>query len=74
MTPPRELAARRFLFALLIASFALVAYVAWPLATSLLLAAVLAVVLAPIQRRLTGWLLNRPSVQAFLWPAVEDER
>ena len=62
--PPRELAARRFLFALLIASLALVGYVAWPLATALLLAAVLAVVLAPVQRRLTRWLGGRRGVAA----------
>jgi predicted PurR-regulated permease PerM len=61
---PRELAARRFLFALLIASLALVAYVAWPLATALLLAAVLAVVLAPLQRRLTRWLRGRRGLAA----------
>ena len=61
---PREVAARRFLFALLIASLALVAYVAWPLATALLLAAVLAVVLAPLQRRLTRWLRGRRAVAA----------
>jgi predicted PurR-regulated permease PerM len=58
MATPRELAARRFLFALLIVSLALVGYVAWPLATALLLAGVLAVVLAPLQmwlsRRLGG--------------------
>jgi predicted PurR-regulated permease PerM len=60
----REVAARRFLFALLIASLALVAYVAWPLATALLLAAVLAVVLAPLQRRLTRWLRGRRSLAA----------
>ncbi len=62
--PPRELAARRFLFALLIASLALVGYVAWPLATALLLAAVLAVVLAPLQQRLTRWLGGRRGVAA----------
>ena len=62
--PPRELAARRFLFALLIGSLALVGYVAWPLATALLLAAVLAVVLAPLQRRLTRWLRGRRGLAA----------
>src|SRR5918998_6727826 len=61
---PREIAARRFLFALLIASLGLVAWVAWPLATALLLAAVLAVVLAPLQRRLTRWLGGRRGVAA----------
>jgi predicted PurR-regulated permease PerM len=64
MASARELAARRFLFALLIASLAVVGYVAWPLATSLLLAGVLAVVLAPLQRRLTGWLGGRRGVAA----------
>jgi predicted PurR-regulated permease PerM len=61
---PRELAARRFLFALLIGSLALVVYVAWPLATALLLAAVLAVVLAPLQRRLTRWLRGHRAIAA----------
>jgi predicted PurR-regulated permease PerM len=61
---PRELAARRFLFALLIASLALVAWVAWPLATALLLAGVLAVVLAPLQRRLVRWLGGRRGIAA----------
>jgi predicted PurR-regulated permease PerM len=60
----RELAARRFLFVALIASLALVAYVAWPLATALLLAAVLAAVLAPMQRRLSGWMGGRRALAA----------
>jgi len=64
MPPSRELAAQRFLFALLLASLLLVGYVAWPLATALLLAAVLAVVLAPLQRRLTGWLRGRRAIAA----------
>jgi predicted PurR-regulated permease PerM len=64
MLTPRELAARRFLFALLIASLAVVAYVAWPLATALLLAGVLAVVLAPLQRRLSRWLGGRRGIAA----------
>lgn len=46
-----DLAARRFLFVLLIGSLALVALVAWPLANALLLACVLAVVLEPLQKR-----------------------
>jgi predicted PurR-regulated permease PerM len=64
MAVSREVAARRFLFSLLIASLLLVGYVAWPLATALLLAGVLAVVLAPLQRRLTRWLGGRRSVAA----------
>lgn len=64
MLTPRELAARRFLFALLIASLLLVGYVAWPLATALLLAAVLAVVLAPVQMRLSRWLRGRRGIAA----------
>ena len=44
MRPPvsRDQAARRFLFVLLVASLLLVGYVAWPLATALLLACGLA--------------------------------
>ena len=42
----------------------LVGYVAWPLATALLLAGVLAVVLAPLQRRLTRWLRGRRGIAA----------
>ena len=61
---PQQLAARRFLFALLIGSVALAAYVAWPLATALLLAAVLAVVLAPLQARVTRWLGGRRGLAA----------
>jgi predicted PurR-regulated permease PerM len=63
---PRDQAARRFHFALLIASVALVGYVAWPLATPLLLAAVLAVVLAPLQVRLRRWLRGRDALAAGL--------
>jgi hypothetical protein len=33
----------------------------------------MAVALAWMLWRLTGWLLNRPAVQAFLWPAEPDE-
>ena len=54
-----DLAARRFLFALLVATLALVAYVAWPIAEALFLAAVLAVALAPAQKRLARWLRGR---------------
>jgi predicted PurR-regulated permease PerM len=61
-----DLAARRFLFILLIASMLLVGFVAWPLASALLLAAVLAVVLAPLQRRLATKLRNRPGAAAAI--------
>ena len=60
MTPvPQDQAARRFLFVLLIASMALVAYVAWPLASALLIAAVLAVVLEPVEDWLSARLGGR---------------
>jgi predicted PurR-regulated permease PerM len=62
----RDQAARCFLFVLLIASMLLVGYVAWPLASALLLAAVLAVVLAPLQRRLAKKLRNRPGAAAAI--------
>jgi predicted PurR-regulated permease PerM len=55
----QDQAARRFLFVLLIASLLLVGFVAWPLASALLMAAVLAVVLAPLQDRLTARLGGR---------------
>ncbi len=51
--------ARRFLFFLLVASLALVGAVAWPLASALLLAAVLAVVLDPLQHRLASKVRGR---------------
>src|SRR5262245_41025044 len=62
----RDLAARRFLFALLVVALALVAWVGWPHAEALLLAAVLSVVLAPVQRRLTRWVGGRPQVSAAI--------
>lgn len=61
-----DLAARRFLLALLLASLALVGLSAWPIAQALLLAAVLAVALAPLQRRLTRWLRGRPQAAASI--------
>jgi predicted PurR-regulated permease PerM len=64
--PREDLAARRFLFVLLIAALLLVGLVAWPLAEALLVAAVLAVVLAPLQARLARWLHGRPQVSAAL--------
>lgn len=59
-----ELAARRFLFALVVASLALVALVAWPLASALLVAAVFAVVLAPLEERLARALGGRRQLAA----------
>src|SRR5262245_24717001 len=66
--PPvsRDQAARRFLFVLLIASLVLVGYVAWPIATPLLLAGVFAVVLMPVQARLRRWLGGRNALAAGL--------
>jgi len=61
-----DLAARRFLFVLLVGTLLLVGFVAWPLAEALLLAAVLAVVLDPLQARLTRWLRGRPQVSAAI--------
>ena len=62
----RDQAARRFLFVLLIASLLLVGYVAWPIATPLLLASVLAVVLMPVQAHLRRWLGGRNALAAGL--------
>jgi predicted PurR-regulated permease PerM len=59
-------AARRFLFVLLVGSLALVGLVVWPLAEALVLAAVLAVVLTPLQKRMTRWLRGRPQVSAAI--------
>jgi predicted PurR-regulated permease PerM len=61
-----DLAARRFLFVLLVGTLLLVGFVAWPLAEALFMAAVLAVVLYPLQVRLTRWLRDRPQVSAAL--------
>ncbi len=57
-------AARRFFFVLLIGSILLVGYVAWTLAGALFLAGVLAVVLAPLQKRLARRLRGRRGVAA----------
>ena len=57
-------AARRFLLVLLLAALLLVGAVVWPLASALFLAAVLAVVLAPLQARLAKWLRGRPNLAA----------
>jgi predicted PurR-regulated permease PerM len=59
-----DLAARRFLFVLLVGTLLLVGFVAWPLAEALLMAAVVAVVLHPLQMRLTRWLRGRPQASA----------
>src|SRR6185436_20965508 len=59
-----DIAARRFLFALLIGGLLLVAAVAWPLAGALLVACVLAAVLFPLQKRLTAMLGDRPRLAA----------
>jgi predicted PurR-regulated permease PerM len=61
---PDDLAARRFLSVLLLAALLLVGAVVWPLASALFLAAVLAVVLAPLQARLAKWLRGRPNLAA----------
>jgi predicted PurR-regulated permease PerM len=61
-----ELAARRFLIALLLGSAILVAVVAQPLATALLVAAVLAIVLAPVQIGFSRVLRGRPKLAATL--------
>ena len=61
-----DLAARRFLFVLLVGTLVLVGFVAWPLAEALFMAAVLAVVLAPLQARLARWLRGRPQVSAAI--------
>jgi predicted PurR-regulated permease PerM len=66
MTTPDDLAARRFLFALLVGTLILVGFVAWPLAEALFMAAVLAVVLTPLQAKLTRWLRGRPQASAAL--------
>ena len=49
---------------MLIASLLVVGYVAWPIASALLIAAVLAVVLAPLQARLSRWLRGRRAIAA----------
>jgi predicted PurR-regulated permease PerM len=66
MSTRDDLAARRFLFVLLVGALLLVGWVAWPLAEALLMAAVLAVVLNPLQVKLTRWLRGRPQVSAAL--------
>lgn len=57
---------RRFLFVLLLLSIVLVGAVVQPLAGALFMAAVMAVVLAPAQERLAGWLRGRRKLSAAL--------
>jgi len=61
-----ELGAKRFLLLLIAGSVWLVAMVAWPIANSLLVAAVLGIVLGPLQGRLARLLRGRPKVAATL--------
>ena len=51
---------------MLIGSLLLVGAIVWPMASALLVAAVLAVVLAPLQVRLARWLRGRPKLAAGL--------
>ncbi|HEX9434553.1 MAG TPA: AI-2E family transporter [Burkholderiales bacterium] len=60
------IAARWFLLALLIGSLLLVGTIVWPMASALLVAAVLAMVLAPVQRRLAALLRGRPKLAGVL--------
>jgi predicted PurR-regulated permease PerM len=60
----QDLTARRVLFVLLGGSMLLVGAVVWPLAEALFMAAVLAMVLAPLQQRLTGTLRGRRKLAA----------
>ena len=61
-----KLGARRFLLLLLAGSVVLVSMVAWPIASALLVAAVLGVVLAPLQQRFARVLRGRPKLAATL--------
>jgi len=60
----QDLTARRFLFVLLLGSMLLVAAVIWPLGEALLVAAVLAMALVPLQRGLTAKLRGRRQLAA----------
>jgi predicted PurR-regulated permease PerM len=60
----QDLTARRVLFVLLVGSMLLVGAVIWPLAEALFMAAVLAMVLAPLQQRLTRKLRGRRKLAA----------
>ncbi len=59
-------ASRRSLFVLLLGSAILIAATAWPIATALLLAAVVAAALWPLQQLVTRWLRGRRSLSALL--------
>jgi len=59
-------AARRSLFVLLLGSAILIAATAWPISTALLLAAVVAAALWPLQQLGTRWLRGRRSLSALL--------
>jgi predicted PurR-regulated permease PerM len=61
---PQGQTARRFLFVLLIGSLLLLGYVVWPLAEALLMAAVLAVVLTPLQQGLARRMRGRRQLSA----------
>jgi predicted PurR-regulated permease PerM len=65
-----ELSARRFLVALLLGSLALLVWVAWPIAAALFLGGVLALALAPVQRRLARRLGGRPRLSAGILVVV----
>jgi predicted PurR-regulated permease PerM len=58
--------ARRFLFILVLSSIVLLAFVIRPVAIALFLAAVVSVVLAPLQERLARWLGGRRSLSALI--------
>lgn len=64
--PSADVSGRRFLFVLLVGSLVLVAMVAQPLAFALFMAAVLAVVLAPAQERLSRRLGARRNLAAAI--------
>lgn len=70
MAPVADLASRRFLVALLLGSLALVAWVAFPIAAALFLGGVLALALAPVQRRLAKRLGNRAQLSAGILTVV----
>jgi predicted PurR-regulated permease PerM len=61
---PHGLTARRFMFVLLLGSILLVGAVIWPMAEALLVAAVLAASLAPLQWRLAAKLRGRRKLSA----------
>jgi predicted PurR-regulated permease PerM len=64
--PAPELTARRFIFALLVAAAAALALIVYELLSALAIAAVLAALLSPLQKRLAHWLRGRPKLSATL--------